>query len=280
MLPKQENLIIPMLEILSKFPNGVRNTTVYSRLAEYYPKTTSEDRKLPQGDKGDTVWENNIRFARAKAVERKLMVSGSPVGLWQLTRNGYMYLQQRINDWNPAYREAKMTEPKAEEKVEKKAKYKFTTGDLVDNAHEFSESLLKVLLKDNPSRSSCPFCNVTITDANTHAEFEEPGDDDAGMSIYRTIHCKCCGGVYTLHMMPVDLMVSKAPILKPTVEVSELAIQHLSEKLKTNVAVDTAIKGNKPELALARSIGALMNLGYLYPRALVAALKYLGGSLG
>lgn len=102
MFPSQENMIIPLLEILSRFPGGIRTHRVYSLMAEYYPQSAYKDRKTKRSG-SDTYWNNNIRFARIKAIKRGYMVEGSPWGVWQLSPQGQLYLQVNRAAWAPQY---------------------------------------------------------------------------------------------------------------------------------------------------------------------------------
>jgi hypothetical protein len=260
----------------------------YGKLAKYYPDLTVADQKTRRPRSSDTYWKNNVRFARAKAVERGFMPK-HPWGVWKLDPPGLSYWEQHMPTWKPEYSASAPEQRKEEAMTDRVVEQKllFQESDLDDHGEVFAPALLSQVLSED-EHPHCPFCNVLITDDNS--EIEEEDTEDGFLHAYRRIACLECKGSYSLHMAPVDLMVHHAPIVKPTVEKPLNAEIFLVAKMAEDPAVKQKLFHNHGDKlpvphrmlrmgALGDCIRVLMENGNLYPDALFRALEFLDGKI-
>jgi hypothetical protein len=286
--PKQENLILPLLDVLVKCPGGVRTHLVYGKLAKYYPDLSEADQNTRRPKSSDTYWRNNVRFARAKAVERGFMPK-YPWGIWKVFPPGSAYWERHMPTWKPEYSASTPVQRKEEAMTDRVADQKllFQESDLEDHGEAFAPVLLSQLLSEEED-PHCPFCNVLITADNS--EIEEEETEDNFLHMYRGVTCLECKGSYSLHMAPVDLMVHHVPVVKPTVEKSLNTQPFLIAKMAEDPAVNQKLFHNYGDKlpvphrmlrmgALGGCIRVLMENGSLYPDALFQALEFLNGKI-
>jgi len=87
MIPKQSEIEIPLLEVLSDVSGGqARPRDIYPLLQRKFPSLTSEDleEKLTTGT---PKWTNRVQWAR-QALVQKGEVSSPQYGLWAITEKG------------------------------------------------------------------------------------------------------------------------------------------------------------------------------------------------
>lgn len=86
MLPKEDDIHLPLLWEIAKWGGKADTSQITKALAEYF-KLTQKD--LDEVNKSDnrSKWENRVRFARNKLVEFGF-ISKSIHGVWELTEKG------------------------------------------------------------------------------------------------------------------------------------------------------------------------------------------------
>lgn len=86
-MPKQWEIEIPLLEVLSQFPDGqARPREVYPQLEKRFPQLTAQDleEKL---ESGTPKWTNRVQWVR-QALVAKGQVSSPQRGVWAITDSG------------------------------------------------------------------------------------------------------------------------------------------------------------------------------------------------
>jgi len=99
MLPKYADVEIPLLRELvrrggSSAPGDLdaQGRTVYEALADRFLLSQADREELKGDNEGRTKWENMVRWARQKLLDRGLLL-GSHRGVWQISDDGLAFLR-------------------------------------------------------------------------------------------------------------------------------------------------------------------------------------------
>jgi hypothetical protein len=92
-LPEQEYWL-PVLQALVEAGGAARANDVIDRVgalvADRLTEADYESLKI-----GEVRWRNRVRFARLRMRERGLLKEDSPKGIWEITKEGRRYLNER-----------------------------------------------------------------------------------------------------------------------------------------------------------------------------------------
>jgi len=93
LLPESEYWL-PILQILVQAGGKARSREVIAALGDRLrPELRPRDYEVL--DMGEVRWQNRARFARLRMKEQGLVSSASPRGIWEITQEGYRYLNER-----------------------------------------------------------------------------------------------------------------------------------------------------------------------------------------
>jgi restriction system protein len=92
MMPKQQEIEIPLLASLEKLSGKARPQDVYETVTKSFPQLTEAD-LAERLQSGGSRWTNRIQFARQRLVERGEMESPT-WGIWGITAKGLARLQE------------------------------------------------------------------------------------------------------------------------------------------------------------------------------------------
>jgi len=85
-LPKQKDVEIPLLYVISEFGGEAKPRDIYPRITAFFPQITQAD--LRETVSGNTnKWTNRIQFARQDLVSKKEL-ERYPRGVWKITQKG------------------------------------------------------------------------------------------------------------------------------------------------------------------------------------------------
>lgn len=102
-IPNQENLELPLLKVLADAGGSLTLTEAISKVKEYYPDLTDEDKASTLTSGGNRL-NNRIQWTRKGLVLNGEM-DGSVRGLWKITERGRQRLAREWNNWKPDYSE-------------------------------------------------------------------------------------------------------------------------------------------------------------------------------
>jgi len=113
MLPVQDNMITPLLDIISRV-SAINNVgyaepkQVYLLMRNYYPDTSDEDLDIKTKGSSEVIWKNSIRHAHRKAKAKGLCKSDKcrtdNRNKWRITEAGALHIVHNLKFWRPVYR--------------------------------------------------------------------------------------------------------------------------------------------------------------------------------
>ena len=93
--PTQEEIELPLLEVIANLGGSSPPSKIYELLAEYFALSSNEMIEKT-GVTGANKWETDVRFARAKLIEEGYLepISVSGRNNWAISANGRELLQE------------------------------------------------------------------------------------------------------------------------------------------------------------------------------------------
>jgi len=105
MFPTEKSMILPLLFIAARYPNGLQPRDAYLEMRDFFPKLTAADRRVVTST-GANKYENNVRWAKKKAKEEGWMRARK--GIWFLTGSGWTHLVKEWKNWAAKYSKVKV----------------------------------------------------------------------------------------------------------------------------------------------------------------------------
>jgi Mrr N-terminal domain len=93
LLPEREYWL-PILQILVEAGGEARSRDVIAALGDRL-RSRLMPRDFDVLEMGEVRWQNRARFARLRMKEQGLVSSASPRGIWEITKEGRRYLDER-----------------------------------------------------------------------------------------------------------------------------------------------------------------------------------------
>lgn len=105
MVPTQQNLFWPILDVLHKYPTGLPLQALYERVKTYYPTLRSEDYEARTGKHKSNAWQLQIRFAKKKMEHNhRWLVKNLSPGMCQLSVRGQKeWAALSEKNWTPRF---------------------------------------------------------------------------------------------------------------------------------------------------------------------------------
>lgn len=86
-LPSQSDVEMRLLHFLYKYNRAVKPKELYGPLADDLG-LSQEQRGARRASSGELAWNNLVRYAKWRLLERGLIDQNSPRGFWRLTARG------------------------------------------------------------------------------------------------------------------------------------------------------------------------------------------------
>jgi len=121
-IPINRNICLPLLKVINDNGGEFSTRQAISAVEIHYPDLTVQDKQVMQTSGGDTVWSNNVQWARLHLIHSNYLDTKAPRGIWRITEEGRSYLKTNWHEWKPRYSTKKTdkVEPLSNETDEKK----------------------------------------------------------------------------------------------------------------------------------------------------------------
>jgi restriction system protein len=156
MMPKQQEIEIPLLAALEKLGGKAKPQDVYATVTKSFPELTEED-LTEQLQSGGNKWKNRIQWVRQRLVEKGEMESPS-FGVWAITGKGLARLRggsaiaQQVAPYSEAATSTVSPEPSTSQTPPSQASPINFEEAMDDYLTAFKAKLLQKLLDLSPDK--------------------------------------------------------------------------------------------------------------------------------